>query len=70
VRRALEAAVDRVRQDTSAAPTDDTSLTPGQRRADALGLVAESALAVDLDPGHAGDRYQVVLHVDRADLGP
>jgi len=35
-----------------------------QRRADALGLVAESALAADLDPGSRGDRYQVVVHVD------
>jgi hypothetical protein len=36
----------------------------GQRRADALGLVAESALAAGLDPGSRGDRYQVVVHVD------
>ena len=36
----------------------------GQRRADALGLMAESALAADLDGGTAGDRYQVVVHVD------
>ncbi len=42
--------------------TDDTS--PEQRRADALGLVAESALAAGLDPGSRGDRYQVVVHVD------
>jgi hypothetical protein len=35
-----------------------------QRRADALGLVAESALAGGLDPGTRGDRYQVVLHVE------
>ncbi len=35
-----------------------------QRRADALGLVAESALAAGLDPGTRGDRYQVVVHVD------
>jgi hypothetical protein len=35
-----------------------------QRRADALGLVAESALAAGLDPGSRGDRYQVVVHVD------
>jgi hypothetical protein len=35
-----------------------------QRRADALGLVAESALASGLDPGSRGDRYQVVVHVD------
>ncbi len=42
--------------------TDDTSLE--QRRADALGLIAESALAAGLDPGSRGDRYQVVVHVD------
>jgi hypothetical protein len=35
-----------------------------QRWADALGLVAESALAAGLDPGTRGDRYQVVVHVD------
>ena len=40
-------------------------LTPGQRRADALGLLAEAALAADLDRGTAGDRYQVVLHVEQ-----
>jgi hypothetical protein len=44
------------------APTDDVSAE--QRRADALGLVAESALAAGLDPGSRGDRYQVVVHVD------
>ncbi len=38
--------------------------TAEQRRADALGLVAESALAGGLDPGTRGDRYQVVVHVD------
>jgi hypothetical protein len=42
---------------------DDDS-TGEQRRADALGLVAESALAGGLDPGTRGDRYQVVVHVD------
>jgi hypothetical protein len=39
-----------------------------QRRADALGLVAESALAGGLDPGTRGDRYQVVVHVEAAAL--
>jgi hypothetical protein len=39
-------------------------LSPEQKRADALGLVAESALAGGLDPGTRGDRYQVVVHVD------
>ena len=35
-----------------------------QRQADAIGLVAECALAGGLDRGTAGDRYQVVVHVD------
>jgi hypothetical protein len=39
-----------------------------QRWADALGLVAESALAAGLDPGTRGDRYQVVVHADAAAL--
>jgi hypothetical protein len=39
-------------------------VTSGQRRADALALLAESALAGGLDGGTAGDRYQAVLHVD------
>ena len=47
---------------------EDTSLD--QRRADALGLVAESALASGLDPGSRGDRYQVVVHVDAEVLAP
>jgi hypothetical protein len=39
-----------------------------QRRADALGLVAESALSAGLDPGSRGDRYQVVVHVEAETL--
>ena len=77
VRRALEAAVDRQRSDepADADPADGRfETTLGQRQADALGLIAESALAADLDRGSAGDRYQVVLHVDadtlRADAEP
>ena len=38
--------------------------TIAQRRADALGMVAECALTGGLDKGTAGDRYQVVVHVD------
>ncbi len=45
-------------------PADGMSPTIAQRRADALGLVAECALAGGLDKGTAGDRYQVVVHVD------
>ena len=71
VRRALEAAADRLRTDVSAEEAAETSF--GQRQADALGLLAESALSSDLDRGSAGDRYQVVLHVEpeslRADAG-
>ncbi|HVR28712.1 MAG TPA: DUF222 domain-containing protein [Thermoanaerobaculia bacterium] len=37
---------------------------PEQKRADAMGLVAESALAAGLDPGSRGDRFLVVVHVD------
>jgi 5-methylcytosine-specific restriction endonuclease McrA len=36
----------------------------GQQRADALALLAETALHRGLDPGAAGERYQVVVHVD------
>ena len=60
VQRALEAAADRLYHESE----DRTEVSASQRRADALGLVAESALATDLDRGAAGDRYQVVVHVD------
>ena len=58
VLRALEAALEQV---PPAAEGDAASIT--QRRADALGLVAESALAGGLDPGSRGDRFQVTVHV-------
>jgi len=38
--------------------------TLAQRQADALGLLAETALHQGLDPGAPGERYQVVVHVD------
>jgi len=47
-------------------PSAETS--PRERRADALGLVAESALGGGLDTGHRTDRYQVVVHVNEAVL--
>ena len=64
VLRALEAALEQV----PAAGEDDQDTGIGQRRADALGLLAESALAGGLDPGTAGDRFQVTVHVDAAGL--
>ena len=57
----------RLFREVAGAPSGDAmaeELTPGQRRADALGLLAEAALATDLDRGTAGDRYQAVLHVE------
>lgn len=69
--RAVEAAGDALHTDES---PDDERPDPEQRRADALGLLAERALAA----GFAGDdapvsgaraeRYQVVLHVAPATL--
>ena len=46
------------------AAVDVEEPTFAQRQADAIGTVAEAALAGGLDRGTAGDRYQVVLHVD------
>ena len=59
--RAVEAALEQV--PAPAAGTDGNEPTIAQRRADALGLVAESALAGELDPGNPGDRFQVTVHV-------
>ena len=69
VLRALDAASEQLRTEVADAPEEDTpELSAEQRRADALGRVAEAALAAKLDPGTAGDRYQVVLHVDAGTL--
>jgi hypothetical protein len=46
---------------------DDVSAgtsSTAQQQSDALALLAESALHHGLDPGAAGERYQVVVHVD------
>src|SRR5438552_2891453 len=42
--------------------------TMAQQQADALALLAETALHHELDPGAASDRYQVVVHVEAATL--
>ncbi len=53
---------------TDADPTQiDVSTEPppfAQQQADALALLAETALHHGLDPGAPGERYQVVVHVD------
>ena len=48
------------------AASEASGATPSvaQENADALVLLAESALHRDLDPGAPGERYQVVVHVD------
>ena len=69
LRRALEAADAVLAPHARGAPADGIEApTHGQRQADALGLLASSALQHGLDPGSAGDRYQVVVHVDAAVL--
>ena len=69
VLRALDAASEQLRTEAADAPEEDTpEPSAEQRRADALGRVAEAALTAKLDQGTAGDRYQVVLHVDAATL--
>ena len=80
MRRALEAACDQARSAAVDAGNADSEasdvalaeeqLAPtfAQRQADAMGMVAEFALAGGLDRGTAGDRYQVVVHVDSGAL--
>ena len=57
--RAAESAYERVEDPPSFA----------QQQADALALLAETALHQGLDPGAPGERYQVVVHVDAEVLG-
>jgi 5-methylcytosine-specific restriction endonuclease McrA len=73
--RALDAARETLYQkgrgaDPASLPADPSaeSSTPAQQRADALALLAETALHHDLDPGAPGERYQVVVHVDAVTL--
>ena len=66
VQRALDAAAERLYQEAKDAAAPDAieeEVSWTQRRADALGLLAEAALQADLDRGTAGDRYQVVVHI-------
>ena len=77
VRRALEAACDQTRDAVAVAADANGAAVPGaeaeapslaQRQADALGVIAECALSGGLDRGTAGDRYQVVVHMDEEAL--
>jgi uncharacterized protein DUF222/HNH endonuclease len=72
--RALDAARETLYQRaraTAGAAAADPALAPPtrpQQQADALALLAETALHHEIDPGAPGERYQVVVHVDAAVL--
>jgi hypothetical protein len=69
--RALAAARETLYQATRelAQPTpSERDPSMAQQQADALALLAETALHHGLDPGARGERYQVVVHVDAAVL--
>jgi len=78
LRRALAAARETLYQQTrqtrreelATSPADASADTPtrAQQQADALALLAETALHHRLDPGGPGERYQVVVHVDASVL--
>ena len=53
-------------QDGEVGSVDVSEETPtmAQQQADALALLAETALHRGIDPGAPGERYQVVVHVD------
>jgi len=71
--RALDAARETLyqRRRATVPPASDLvteAPTRPQQQADALALLAETALHHELDPGAPGERYQVVVHVDAAVL--
>jgi 5-methylcytosine-specific restriction endonuclease McrA len=72
VLRALDAAREALYQKSRAeVRANDPAQDPPsreQQQADALALLAETALHQGLDPGTPGERYQVVVHVDAAVL--
>jgi Domain of unknown function (DUF222) len=62
--KALAAARETLYQRRSDQEPDVDPPTMEQQQADALALLAETALHNGLDPGAPGERYQVVVHVD------
>ncbi|PYN42791.1 MAG: HNH endonuclease, partial [Candidatus Rokuibacteriota bacterium] len=73
--RALAAARETLYQQARAKPAEtgllvDSAEAPPmeQQQADALALLAETALHHGINPGAPGERYQVVVHVDAAVL--
>jgi hypothetical protein len=62
--QALAAAGETLYQQRREKDPDADPPTMEQQQADALALLAETALHQGLDPGNSGERYQVVVHVD------
>jgi uncharacterized protein DUF222 len=62
--RALDAGRETVREQVRV----EDGLSIAEQQADALALLAETALHHGVDPGAPGERYQVVVHVDAAVL--
>ena len=56
------------RRETTYVDGSPEAPTMEQQHADALGIIAETALHRGIDPGAPGERYQVVVHVDAAVL--
>jgi 5-methylcytosine-specific restriction endonuclease McrA len=71
LRKALAAARETLyqrgrREEAATRLADPSTVAPtmAQQQADALALLAETALHQGIDPGTPGERYQVVVHVD------
>jgi hypothetical protein len=67
VAAARETLYQQARGTDTAGPSEDVpaeTSSMAQQQADALALLAETALHHGLDPGTPGERYQVVVHVD------
>ena len=62
--QALAAARETLYQQEREKEPDADPPTMAQQQADALALLAETALHHGIDPGAPGERYQVVVHVD------
>ncbi len=62
--QALAAARETLYQRTRAEDVSAETPSMAQQQADALTLLAETALHHGIDPGAPGERYQVVVHVD------
>jgi len=69
--QALTAARDTLYRKVGVSAETSPARTMAQKQADALALLAETALHHGMDPGNSGERYQVVVHVDAPALaGP